>query len=64
MTEFDFLLWFVAFAWVVILVAIWLVLEVRGCCAVFPGGKGTVDMREKARKAALHVFVYTEPTEG
>lgn len=27
MTEFDFLLWFVAFAWVVILVAIWLVLE-------------------------------------
>lgn len=27
MTEFDFLLWFVTFAWVVILVAIWLVLE-------------------------------------
>lgn len=27
MTEIDFLLWFVAFAWVVILVAIWLVLE-------------------------------------
>lgn len=27
MTELDFLLWFVVFAWVVILVAIWLVLE-------------------------------------
>jgi hypothetical protein len=27
MTEFDFLLWFAVFAWVVILVAIWLVLE-------------------------------------
>lgn len=27
MTDLDFLLWFVAFAWVVILVAIWLVLE-------------------------------------
>lgn len=27
MTEFDFLLWFVAFAWVVCTVAIWLVLE-------------------------------------
>ncbi len=33
-------------------------------CAVFPGGKGTADMHTKARKAALHVFVYTEPTEG
>jgi len=27
MTEIDFLLWFVVFAWVVILVGIWLVLE-------------------------------------
>jgi hypothetical protein len=27
MTEVDFLLWFVAFAWVVILVGVWLVLE-------------------------------------
>ncbi len=27
MTDIDFLLWFVAFAWVVIVVAIWLVLE-------------------------------------
>jgi hypothetical protein len=27
MTDIDFLLWFVVFAWVVILVAIWLVLE-------------------------------------
>lgn len=33
-------------------------------CAVFPGGKGTADMHTKARKAALHVFVYIEPTEG
>lgn len=27
MTDIDFLLWFVAFAWVVIVVGIWLVLE-------------------------------------
>jgi hypothetical protein len=27
MTDLDFLLWFVVFAWVVCIVAIWLVLE-------------------------------------
>lgn len=27
MTEFDFLLWLVAFAWVCVVVGIWLVLE-------------------------------------
>jgi len=27
LTDIDFLLWFVAFAWVVIVVGIWLVLE-------------------------------------